>query len=265
MTAGGRTDQESPAAADPPYARSAVAVCADLHTDRNGLDIIEAAERLARTGPNALPVGGKKNPILRFLGHFNDVLIYVLLGSAVLTVVFGDWIDASVILAVAVINAVIGSLQEGRAEKALDGIRQLLSLNAKARRGGHWVNTDATTLVPGDIVRVRSGDKVPADLRLIEGTNLRVEESALTGESVPSEKDAAAVAADAGIGDRHCMLYSGTLVVVGSGIGVVTATGPATEIGHAGSRRSTDGHPEGHRAEAHCRGDTRFGDHGLHR
>ncbi|POH66876.1 carbonate dehydratase [Cryobacterium zongtaii] len=221
----------APASPDRPYARTVEAVCADLHTSRHGLDEAEAAARLVRFGPNALPVVAKKNPVLRFLGHFNDVLIYVLLGSAVLTMVFGDWVDASVILAVAVINAVIGFLQEGRAEKALDGIRRMLSLNAKARRGGHWVNTDAATLVPGDIVRVKSGDKVPADLRLIEGTNLRVEESALTGESVPAGKDVAAVAADAGVGDRHCMLFSGTIVAAGSGRGVVTGTGSDTEIG----------------------------------
>ena len=231
MTTGTRIDPDGAAHSAPPHARSAAAVCTDLKTSRHGLDVAEAAERLARVGPNALPVVAKKNPVLRFLSHFNDVLIYVLLGSAVLTVVFGDWIDASVILAVAVINAVIGFLQEGRAEKALDGIRRMLSLNAKTRRGGHWVNADATSLVPGDVVRVKSGDKVPADLRLLEGTNLRVEESALTGESVPSGKDVTAVAADAGLGDRHCMLFSGTLVAVGSGTGVVTATGSATEIG----------------------------------
>ncbi|MBX0300573.1 HAD-IC family P-type ATPase [Cryobacterium sp. 1639] len=215
----------------PPYAQDADTVCTDLHTSRHGLDPAEAAERLAAVGPNALPVPAKKNPVLRFLGHFNDVLIYVLLGSAVLTVVFGDWVDASVILAVAVINAVIGFLQEGRAEKALDGIRRMLSLNAKVRRGGHWLNADAATLVPGDIVRVKSGDKVPADLRLIEGTGLRIEESALTGEAEPAGKSVPAVPADAGLGDRHCMLYSGTLVAAGSGRAVVTATGSGTEIG----------------------------------
>ena len=220
-----------PAVSAEPHAHSPAAVCAALQTSRNGLSAAEAAARLQRVGANALPAVAKKNPVLRFLGHFNDVLIYVLLGSAVLTVVFGDWIDAAVILAVAVINAVIGFLQEGRAEKALDGIRRMLSLNAKTRRDGHWVNADAGTLVPGDIVRVKSGDKVPADLRLIEGSTLRVDESALTGESVPTGKHIAAVARDAGLGDRHCMLFSGTIVAAGSGVGVVTATGSRTEIG----------------------------------
>ncbi|ANP74716.1 cation-translocating P-type ATPase [Cryobacterium arcticum] len=240
MTTGRPTGPAEPSTADTsegsprmaaPYASSADAVCAALSTTRHGLGVADAAERLARSGPNTLPLAAKTNPVLRFLGHFNDVLIYVLLGSAVLTVVFGEWVDAAVILAVAVINAVIGFLQEGRAEKALDGIRRMLSLTAMTRRGGNWVNADAGTLVPGDIVRVKPGDKVPADLRLVEGTNLRVDESALTGESVPTSKTLAAVAADAGIGDRTCMLFSGTIVVAGSGTGVVTATGSATEIG----------------------------------
>jgi len=234
MSAGGLPEGPLPAA-EPvlwrPYAHSAEAVCAELRTDRHGLSAAEAAARLAQVGRNALPPPAKRNPLLRFLSHFNDVLIYVLLGSAVLTVVFGDWIDAAVILAVAVINAVIGFLQEGRAEKALDGIRRLLSLNAKTRRDGRWVNADATELVPGDIVRVKSGDRVPADLRLIEGAGLRIDESALTGESDPADKDMAAVSPDAGLGDRRCMLFSGTLVAAGSGVGVVSGTGAATEIG----------------------------------
>ncbi|MCK6376688.1 MAG: HAD-IC family P-type ATPase, partial [Zoogloea sp.] len=162
---------------------------------------------------------------------FNDVLIYVLLGAAAITASLGHWIDTGVILGVVVINAIIGFIQEGKAEEALAGIRKMLSLRAEACRDGHWSAVDADGLVPGDIVRLRSGDRVPADVRLIEATNLRIEESALTGESVPADKNTAAVEAAAGVGDRFGMAYSGTLVAAGRGIGVAVATGPDTELG----------------------------------
>jgi magnesium-transporting ATPase (P-type) len=142
-----------------------------------------------------------------------------------------DATHEGVILAVVVINAIIGFIQEGKAEQALEGIRKMLSLHAHARRDGDWSELEAEQLVPGDVVRLRSGDRVPADLRLLESTNLRVEESALTGESVPAEKNTEPVGEDAGIGDRHGMCYSGTMVAAGRGLGVVTATGPATELG----------------------------------
>ncbi|MDP2134252.1 MAG: HAD-IC family P-type ATPase [Sulfuritalea sp.] len=130
-----------------------------------------------------------------------------------------------------IINAIIGFIQEGKAEDALEGIRKMLSLNAQVRRDGQWAEVEADTLVPGDIVRLRSGDRVPADLRLIETTNLRIEESTLTGESVSADKNSDAVEAEAGVGDRFCMAFSGTMVAAGRGIGVVTATGPNTELG----------------------------------
>lgn len=148
-----------------------------------------------------------------------------------LKAILGDWIDFAVILAVAVISAVVGYVQEGKAESALAGIRNLLSPTASVRRGGQWQVVDAATLVPGDIVRVAAGDRLPADVRLIETVNLRIEESALTGEAVPAAKQTAAVEAAAGIGDRTSMAYSGTIVAVGTGVGVVTATGATTEIG----------------------------------
>jgi magnesium-transporting ATPase (P-type) len=214
-----------------PYSRPSKDVLADLESGPQGISLAAAEQRLATYGPNLLAAPLKKHPVLLFLSHFNDVLIYVLLAAAVLKSIFGDWIDAAVILAVAVINAVIGFLQEGRAEKALDGIRRMLSLRAHARRDGVWADVDAEALVPGDIVRVKSGDKVPADVRLVEATNLRVEESALTGESVSAGKKTSPVVPDSSIGDRHSMLYSGTIVTTGRGIGVVTATGVDTEIG----------------------------------
>ena len=215
----------------PPYALPASAVLAGLGTGAAGLTGEEAAERLARTGPNRLPEPPRTPTWLRFLKHFDDVLIYILLAAAVLKAFLGDWVDFAVILAVAVINALVGFVQEGQAERALDGIRTMLSLDAQVRRDGEWSVVPAEDLVPGDLVRVRSGDKVAADVRLVEATNLEVEESALTGESVAATKQSDAVAADAGLGDRTSMLYSGTLVAAGRGEGVVVATGAATEIG----------------------------------
>ncbi|OMG56136.1 carbonate dehydratase [Azonexus hydrophilus] len=202
-----------------------------LKTDEKGLSTAEAAERLAASGPNRLPTAAKEGLLKRFFKHFHDILIYILIAAAGITALLGHWIDTGVILGVVVINAIIGFIQEGKAEEALEGIRKMLSVHAQARRDGEWTQIEADGLVPGDIVRLRSGNRVPADLRLLETTNLRIEESALTGESVPSDKNTAAVDRAAGVGDRFGMAYSGTLVAAGQGFGVVTATGPNTEIG----------------------------------
>ena len=216
---------------DAPWSRPPDEVLAELGTDAGGLASADAATRLAEVGPNRLPPPQRDPLWKRILVHFDDILIYILLVSAVLKAILGDWVDFTVILAVAVINAAIGFIQEGRAESALEGIRNMLSVNAEVRRDGAWARVDADDVVPGDVVRVRSGDRVPADVRLIQATNLRVEESALTGESVAAAKKVDAVAADAGVGDRSSMLFSSTLVAAGQGVGVVTATGTATEIG----------------------------------
>ncbi|NDO88209.1 HAD-IC family P-type ATPase [Cellulosimicrobium composti] len=206
-------------------------VLAALGSEAGGLSGADAATRLAEVGPNRLPPPQRDPLWKRVLVHFDDVLIYILLVSAVLKAILGDWVDFTVILAVAVINAAIGFVQEGRAESALEGIRNMLSVHAEVRRDGAWARVDADDVVPGDVVRVRSGDRVPADVRLLQATNLRVEESALTGESVAAAKSVDAVGADAGVGDRSSMLFSSTLVAAGQGVGVVTATGTATEIG----------------------------------
>lgn len=202
-----------------------------LRTDATGLSTEDAAERLAAVGPNVLPEPARTPAWLRFLHHFNDTLIYILLGAAAIKAIMADWLDFWVIMAVAIINAVIGFLQEGRAEKALAGIRGMLSSDAQVRRDGGWATVDAADLVPGDLVRLSPGDKVPADLRLTQTFQLRIEEAALTGESVPSSKQTEPVADDAGIGDRASMAFSGTIVAAGQGRGIVTATGAATEIG----------------------------------
>lgn len=213
------------------YALPPDEVLASLGTAGGGLTTDDATRRLAATGPNRLPEPARAHPVVRFLQHFDDVLIYILLAAAVLKAFLGDWVDFTVILVVAVANAVVGFLQEGQAERALDGIRTMLSLDATALRDGHWSTVAAEGLVPGDVVRVRSGDKVPADARLLEETNLQVDESALTGESVPAVKDVDAVGPDAGVGDRSSMLFSGTIVAAGTATAVVTATGASTEIG----------------------------------
>jgi len=214
-----------------PHALSSAAVLEVIGSHLGGLSNSEAAARLSIVGLNRLPEPKKKHPLLQFFTHFNDVLIYILLAAATIKAFFGDWLDTGVILAVAVINALIGFIQEGKAERAMQGLRSMLSLRARVLRDGVWADVDAQSLVPGDVVNVKSGDRVPADVRVLEATLLRVEESSLTGESVPSDKNPELVPEDAGIGDRLCMLYSGTLVAAGLGVGVVTGTGTATELG----------------------------------
>jgi len=203
-----------------------------VHT---GLSLDEAARRLVQYGPNRLPSAHKDGLLVRFARQFHNVLIYVLLISAIITALLGHWVDCSVILGVVLINAIVGVIQEGKAERALDAIRNMLSLNATVLRDGRRREIPAEQMVAGDIVLLSSGDKVPADLRLIEVRQLRVEEAALTGESEPVEKNIEAVDAQAVIGDRTCMAYSGTLVVYGQARGVVTAIGAATEIGRISS------------------------------
>ena len=214
-----------------PYAQRIDEVAHALGTGLEGLSSAAAADRLEAHGPNVLPEPKRKPAILRFLAHFNDTLIYILLGAAAVKAIMQDWLDFWVIMTVAIINAVIGYVQEGRAEKALAGIRGMLSSDASARRDGRWVTVPAADLVPGDVVRLAPGDKVPADLRLFQSFQLRIDEAALTGESVPASKSVDAVAADAGVGDRASMAFSGTIVAAGQGRGIVTGTGAATEIG----------------------------------
>ena len=196
-----------------------------------GLDDAEASRRQAEYGLNLLPTARKRGPFMRFLQQFNNVLVYVLLAAGFIKLMMGLWLDASIILGVVVINGLLGFLQEGRAEKSLDSIRNMLSAEARTLRNGQTAMIPAEKLVPGDIVFLESGDKIPADIRLIDVKNLRTEEAALTGESVPSDKSTAPVSAKATVGDRAGMAYSGTLVVSGRATGMVVATGSETELG----------------------------------
>jgi magnesium-transporting ATPase (P-type) len=207
-------------------------VAGRLSTDINtGLDSAEADKRLRDHGPNRLPAGKKRGPFIRFLSQFNNILVYVLLGAGFVKLMLNLWVDAAIIFGVVILNALLGFLQEGKAEKALESIRNMLSAEARTMRGGEVRMIAAETLVPGDIVLLESGDKIPADLRLVDAKNLRTEEAALTGESVPADKSTDAVAGNATVGDRDCMAFSGTMVVSGRGTGVVVGTGSQTELG----------------------------------
>lgn len=202
-----------------------------LHSSDVGLSSAQAAERLQDYGLNQLPQRAGLTPWRRFLLQFHNLLIYVLLASMAMTLALGQWLDSAVIFAVVLINALIGFIQEGKAEQAMRAIQSMLTVDSRVRRDGEVLSLAAEQLVPGDVVLLDAGDRVPADLRLLEARDLRIEEAALTGESLPVDKHIAPVAALASLGDRRCMAYSGTLVSAGSGCGVVVATGENTELG----------------------------------
>lgn len=197
----------------------------------HGLSEKEAVERFHTLGENGLPEKKRVSKIIRFLKHFNDILIYILFIAAIVTAILGHYIDTFVILLVAMVNASIGYFQENKAEKALEDIKKMLSLKAQVIRDGVRTEIDASHLTIGDIVLLSPGDKVPADLRLIKADNLKIEESPLTGESVPSEKKVQTLPVDTMLGDRINMAFSSTSVSTGTGVGVVTDIGRDTEIG----------------------------------
>ncbi|MEM8985238.1 MAG: cation-transporting P-type ATPase [Pseudomonadota bacterium] len=203
----------------------------DFNTSKDGISSAEATARLSQYGLNKPAEAPPPNPVLRFLSHFHHVLIYVLIGAAIVTAALDHLIDTAVILAVVVANAVIGFIQEGRAEKAMESIHRMLAPNASVVRDNKRVTVVAQTLVPGDIVLLEPGDKVPADLRLFEAHGLNIQEAILTGESAPVEKGAAPVDQSAALGDQASMAFGGTSVASGQGAGVVVATGDTTEVG----------------------------------
>ncbi|MDP2100279.1 MAG: cation-transporting P-type ATPase [Gallionella sp.] len=215
------------------HALSTEAVLSTLAVDENqGLTDGEIVRRCALYGSNRLPESKPRSVFMRFIVQFHNLLLYVLIGTASITAILGHWTDTGVILAVVLLNAVFGFIQEGKAEHALRAIRQMLSAQAMVQRDGRRITVPAEELVPGDIVLLQPGDKVPADMRLLKVKNLQIQEAVLTGESVPVEKSAEAVASDAVLSDRLGMAYSGTLVTTGQASGLVVATGAQTEIGH---------------------------------
>lgn len=206
-----------------------------LQSSREGLSTAEAQKRLDEYGHNELEEGQKRGLLAKFLDQFKDLMIIILLVAAALSVITEGTeglTDALIILAVVILNAAFGVYQEGQAEAAIEALKDMSSQIARVRRNGHIVEIDSRELVPGDIVMLEAGDVVPADMRLLEAASLKIEEAALTGESVPVEKDLSVeVAADAGIGDRVNMAYQNSNVTYGRGSGVVVNTGMYTEVG----------------------------------
>ncbi len=205
-----------------------------LASGADGLSEHEVGIRLARFGPNALPPPQRRSVLMRFVSQFDNLLVQVLLAAGVITILLGHLTDASVIFGVVVINAVIGFVQEGKAERALEAVQALLASEATVVRGGQRRTVTAAELVPGDLVLLASGDRVPADLRLVRSRSLRIDESALTGESVPVDKGEAPVDETTSLAERTSVAYSGTAVTYGQGSGVVVATGTLTELGRIG-------------------------------
>jgi cation-transporting P-type ATPase F len=203
-----------------------------LETDpHRGLGEEQVAERRARFGPNVLPEPAGAGLLVRGLRQFHHPLIYVLLAAGLITAALEEYVDSAVIFGVVVINAVMGMVQESRAEAALEGLRSMTTTNARVIRSGQERTVPSAELVPGDLVLVEAGDRVPSDIRLITADELRLDESALTGESVPVVKDSGVLPETLEVADRRNMVYSGTLVTSGSGAGIVVATGAETELG----------------------------------
>lgn len=219
----------------PWHALGTDAVLKEVESQIEGLSESEAKRRLRLFGANRLCPPHRRTAWQRFITQIQNILIYVLLGSAVVTAFLGHWVDTSVILGVVITNAIVGFIQEGKAEKAMDAIRPMLSVQAIVRRDGMRNQVPGTDLVPGDIVFLQSGDKVPADLRLINVKELRIDEATLTGESLPVEISKERVTENAGLGDRRSMAFSGTLMTCGTGTGVVVATGDNAKIGRISS------------------------------
>ncbi|NLK88434.1 MAG: cation-translocating P-type ATPase [Clostridiaceae bacterium] len=216
------------------YLEEADAVLASQETARNGLDAGQAVHRLEKYGLNRLAEGKKKTVIQRFFEQMKDPMVIVLIAAAVVSGIAAEIADAIIILMVVVLNSVLGVVQEGKAEKAIEALARMASPYSKVRRNGHVSHIKSEEIVPGDIVLLEAGDAVPADMRLIEASSLKIEEASLTGESVPSEKSSHAIAEgenDIPLGDRHNMAYMGTSVVYGRGEGVVVETGMNTEMG----------------------------------
>ncbi|EJT6500196.1 calcium-transporting P-type ATPase, PMR1-type [Clostridium perfringens] len=215
------------------YKKSKNEILQELDVDeKNGLSSTEALRRLEKYGKNKLETKKKKTLFKQFLSQLKDVMIYILIIAAIISAFLGEISDALIILLVIIINAVIGVIQESKAEKALDALKELSTPKALVKRDGSLKEILSEDLVPGDIVIIDAGRYIPGDLRLIDTANLKIEESAFTGESVPSEKDASFLPnKEIPIGDQNNMAFMSTLATYGRGVGVVVGTGMNTEIG----------------------------------
>lgn len=202
-----------------------------LGADADGLTASSAQERLDRYGQNVLETESPPSSWRRLLRQFNNVLLYVLLGSAALTAGLGQWLDTAVIVGVVLINALVGYIQEGRAEQAMLALKSMLRLRALVLRAGRAIETDAAELVPGDVIILQAGDRVPADARLMDTKHLETDQSILTGESTPTPKNVDTLVEATPLPERDNIVYAGTLVTRGWGKALVTGTGDATELG----------------------------------
>ncbi|MBC6445895.1 cation-transporting P-type ATPase [Actinokineospora xionganensis] len=226
------TSVASPPASAAHHELAAHEVVLLLETDAHrGLSAHEAHARLNRFGPNTLPATAGVGLLVRVLRQFHHPLIYVLLAAGAITAGLGEYVDSAVIFGVVLVNALVGFIQEYKAEAALDSLRSMARTQAKVVRDGHERIVPSDDLVPGDLVRLEAGDRVPADLRLVRSTELRVDESALTGESLAVRKDEVVLSRATPVADRRNMTYSGTLVTTGGGLGITVATGAETELG----------------------------------
>ncbi|MDH3386862.1 MAG: HAD-IC family P-type ATPase, partial [Gammaproteobacteria bacterium] len=216
-----------------PHSQSIETVAAAMGvTPEHGLEIDEAASRIEKYGHNIIEGSARTSFLQKFINQFRDVMIVILLLAATLAAVMGEISDTSVILVIVILNAIIGSAQEFRAERTLDALRKMTSPNISVRRGGHLHHIDTADLVPGDIVYLEAGNIVPGDLRLFKTVDLEVDEAPLTGESLPVTKTTVILDdKDAMLGDRHNMAYKGTNVTRGRAMGVTVSTGAETELG----------------------------------
>lgn len=209
------------------------AVLRHLHSRVDGLTEQEVAERLQRYGPNQLEERRLRSPLAVLAGQFTEIMVLVLLAAAIISFFVGETSDGVMIMIIVVLNAILGFTQEYRAERAMAALKRMSVPSVKVRRGGQVREIDATQLVPGDVILLEAGSRVPADARTLESVNLRCEEAALTGESVPVDKIVQPVAGESvPLGDRRNMVFAGTTVSYGRGSAVVVATGMQTELGN---------------------------------